>query len=635
MDLPWICEGDFNEIVKIGEKMGGAPRRERLMVEFIESLDFCGFQDMGFVSSPFTWCNNRTDEAVTWIILDKGVATPSWSQLFPMVRVHHKQLIQAEALSMRGGNHEHVWILKCEVHELMVKEDCMWHQRSMVDWLRSGDMNTTYFHSHATQRNKRNYISKLVKKDGSVIKDENMIGDELVNYFTKIFTSAQPTNFDPILKGIELKVTPGMNSELILEFTVEAVEQALKQMKPLLALRPDGNMPKNLNHTFISLVPKIKSPEKAKDFRPISLCNVLYKIISKTIANHLKHILPKLVSETQSAFMLDRLISDNILKKLMEKLGFDNRWISLISSCIHSVSFSVMVNGAPYGHFNPNRGLCQGDPLSPYLFLLCAEDNNLLFCKASQNDCNKILEILQLYESASGQQINKDKTQLPTLVFLHLWDEGKKKASVILERGFGTRCKDRRKNSYHKEWGYIALKKLCSSKYNGGLGFKDIENFNIALLGKQVWRFLHNTDSLLYKVFKPKYISNCSILDEEVKTKRQVVRLGSRWRIGNENLASCIISPQRNFLNNTRVCALIDVENSCWLEDQVRSEFLPHKARAILNLPLDHGGSADKLIWSASKNGIYSIKIAYQVLIEERVKVDSGASNCNAHKTLW
>ena len=132
-----------------------------------------------------------------------------------------------------------------------------------------------------------------------------------------------------------------MNADLTREFTADEVEFALKQMKPLtapgsdgmspiffkscwnfighdvidasLAILNSGNMPASLNHTYISLIPKIKSPEKATDFRPISLCNVLYKIVSKTIANRLKKLFPKLVSKSQNAFMSDRLISDNIL----------------------------------------------------------------------------------------------------------------------------------------------------------------------------------------------------------------------------------------------------------------------------------------------------------------------------------
>ena len=81
----------------------------------------------------------------------------SWSQLSfgnirQMLEIKKEQLIQAEALSMRGGDDEQVRILKGEVYDLMVKEDCLWHQRSKVDWLKSGDMNTTYFHSQATQR---------------------------------------------------------------------------------------------------------------------------------------------------------------------------------------------------------------------------------------------------------------------------------------------------------------------------------------------------------------------------------------------------------------------------------------------------------------------------------------------------
>ena len=81
----------------------------------------------------------------------------SWSQLSfgnirRMLEIKKEQLIQVEALSMRGGDDEQVRILKGEVYDLMVKEDCLWHQRSKVDWLKSGDMNTTYFHSQATQR---------------------------------------------------------------------------------------------------------------------------------------------------------------------------------------------------------------------------------------------------------------------------------------------------------------------------------------------------------------------------------------------------------------------------------------------------------------------------------------------------
>ena len=101
-------------------------------------------------------------------------------------------------------------------------------------------------------------------------------------------------------------------------------------------------------------------------------------------------------------------------------------------------------------------------------------------------------------------------------------------------------------------WGYkgdtrkihwLSWNNLCLPKCQGGLGFRDIENFNLALLGKQVWRFLHNTDSLCYKVFKAKYFPNGTIMDDDVKTKgsyawqsilkaRGVIRMGSTWRIG-------------------------------------------------------------------------------------------------------
>ena len=109
MDLIWLCVGDFNEIIKAREKMGGASRLERQTVEFRGALDFCGFRDLGYVGSPFTWCNNQFDRVVTWIRLDKGVATASWSQNFPIVRVHH--------ISSSLSNHCPLWI--CSDEEYM------------------------------------------------------------------------------------------------------------------------------------------------------------------------------------------------------------------------------------------------------------------------------------------------------------------------------------------------------------------------------------------------------------------------------------------------------------------------------------------------------------------------------------
>lgn len=201
------------------------------------------------------------------------------------------------------------------------------------------------------------------------------------------------------------------------------------------------------------------------------------------LANCLKKFLPQLISKTQSAFLLGHLITGNILiaheiqhclkakrtrkmglmalkldmskaydhvewvflEKIMVKMGFSTRWISLISMCIRSVTYSILLNGQHHRLISPQRGLRQGDLLSPCLFLLITEglhrflkkvededslrgvslclaspcishllfvDDRLIFYKAYTSDCQKIQSILQIYENASGQNINQGKTNM-------------------------------------------------------------------------------------------------------------------------------------------------------------------------------------------------------------------------------
>lgn len=166
-----------------------------------------------------------------------------------------------------------------------------------------------------------------------------------------------------------------------------------------------------VNHTYVRLIPKNLEATTAADFRPIALCNIYYKIISKLLSLRLKKVLSSIISENQSAFIPGRSITDNVLithevlhylktttakkqcsmtvktdmskaydrlewkfvAKVMERLGFHSKWIGWIMECISTVSYSYLINDSVYGLIKPSRGIRQGDPISPYLFILCGE----------------------------------------------------------------------------------------------------------------------------------------------------------------------------------------------------------------------------------------------------------------------
>jgi hypothetical protein len=270
----------------------------------------------------------------------------SWGrESFGSVR-HQIRMLQRELAEMRSQeNRDGPSIAELRLVEKLAealhREEVMWRQRSRIQWLAEGDKNTRFFHLRASQRKKKNRILELTKADGSVTRDEAAMGLEANGFYQNLYTSEGVSNMEEVLSSVPRRVDMAINSKLDAPFTCEEVKMALFEMYPTKAPGPDGfpahffqrhwsvcgeevtgavlrvlagqDSPGCVNKTFIVLIPKVASPTKLGQFRPISLCNVMYKIASKAVANRLKVILPEIISEEQSAFVPGRLITDNII----------------------------------------------------------------------------------------------------------------------------------------------------------------------------------------------------------------------------------------------------------------------------------------------------------------------------------
>lgn len=200
---------------------------------------------------------------------------------------------------------------------------------------------------------------------------------------------------------------------------------------------------KSLNSTFIALIPKVEEANTPDKFRPIALCNVIYKIISKVIANRLKAILPGIISQEQSGYVEGRQILDNILlaqemihslhsqkaagmlmqldlskaydkvswsylEAVLRAFGFSQQWIQWVVALIKSPRYSILVNGAPSTPFSPSRGIRQGDPSSPFLFVILMEDLGRLIAKKKEEGLLTGLQPIRSSRATTHQQFVDD-----------------------------------------------------------------------------------------------------------------------------------------------------------------------------------------------------------------------------------
>ncbi|CAA0841934.1 DNAse I-like superfamily protein, partial [Striga hermonthica] len=284
-------------------------------------------------------------------------------------------------------------------------EERFWKQKARIQWLREGDHNSKFFHAQVKQRRVTNSLDSILKPDGSLCLNVQDTLFELL--FHQIFKSSNPLDqfcnlqnfFMPMLSKEGLLIeketetalfdmsqdkSPGADG-----FTALFFQNAWPVIKYHVCLAvynffSCGKMPKGLNHTVITLIPQKKNPTKVADYRPISLCSVVYKIFAKVIANRLKPVLSSCISVAQSTFVLGRQILDNVIisnecihylnserkgknfymalkldmakaydrvewsfiARICRQMGFCDVFVSWILACVCSTSYSFNVNGA-------------------------------------------------------------------------------------------------------------------------------------------------------------------------------------------------------------------------------------------------------------------------------------------------
>ncbi|GJY07726.1 RNA-directed DNA polymerase, eukaryota [Tanacetum coccineum] len=344
-----------------------------------------------------------------------------------------------KGLSNNDIINERISLLK-DIHDLDKRHSSDLAQKAKIQWAIEGDENSKYFHGIINKKRSQLAI-RGVLVDGEWIEDPPKVKNEFLEHFSNRFSmpTGQTINLD---SHMFQKISIDQNADLESDVSLEEIKKAVWECGTNKSPGPDGfsfefirkywniiqhdvvnavkeffsssKFPPGSNSSFITLIPKSLDAKMVKDFRPISLIGSFYKIVAKILSNRLCIVMPDLISDVQTAFISKRQILDGpfILNELiswckyhkikamifkadfekafdsvrwdyldgvLNNFGFGVKWRGWIQACLSSAMGSILVNGSPSSEFKFHKGLKQGDPLSPFLFILVMESLHISF----------------------------------------------------------------------------------------------------------------------------------------------------------------------------------------------------------------------------------------------------------------
>ncbi|EOY20267.1 Uncharacterized protein TCM_045622 [Theobroma cacao] len=621
MQGPWMVGGDFNSILNSTERLHGAQPHSGSMEDFATMLLDCGLLDAGYEvprgPSNFRFLHAWTHHHDFIPFVERSWKMPMQATgMLAEAEAAEKELLFQQDPSILNRNlmHKAYAKLNCQLSI----EESFWQQKSGVKWLVEAPS-----------------LSKIKEVVFNINKD----------------SVASPDGF----------------SSLFYQHCWDIIKQDL--LEAVLDFFKGSSLPRGVTSTTLVLLPKMPNACQWSDFRPISLCTVLNKIVTKLLANRLAKLLPSIISENQSAFVNDRLISDNILLAqeligkidgksrggnvvlkldmakaydrlhwdflylMLEHFGFNTQWINMIKACISNCWFSLLINGSLVGYFKSERRRYHSlqylsGCLMPISHLSFADDI-VIFTNGCRSSLQKILNFLQEYEQVSGQQVNHQKSCFITANGYAL----SRRQIISHTTGFHHKTLP---VTYlgaplHKGPKKTAWSKITFPVSEGGLDIRNLRDVFEAFSLKLWWRF-QTCNSLWTRFLRTKYclgriphFVQPKLHDSQVWKQmivgRDVALQNIRWRIGKGELFfwhDCWMGDQplatlcpsfHNYMSHVHKFYNGDV----WDIEKLNSCLPTSLVDEILQIPFDRS-QEDVAYWALTSNGDFSFWSAWEAI---------------------